>query len=458
MPSRPIEVALSPTDTTAHYSHAERIDKLPTTALHLFAVALCAAGFTFDLLEIALGSALSAVFSLPPHKASSQELSWLLASVYVGAAIGAPLMGWLADKWGRRRVIMAVLLWLGAFSLFAAASMDTAHLTLFRGLSGVALGAYPPLMIAYLTDLLPPARRGMLILVAIALASLGPVAGIFLVRWLTPLQPLGIEAWRWGFIVGGAGATLVGLAFRALPESPRWLASQGRLICAEVVLARFERSKPLSVLASETQTPVEKVQSPSPMHTNFISNVQRWSVVGLLFHLSPWATVAFPLLTGAVLTQKGFNLSDTLLFVGLSTFGPFAGTLLAAQVVDRAERRIALCLCALAMAASGWCFIKANIPLWLVVSSVGFNVFSSIYVSVLNVYGAEISPTMNRALSISAAWSMNRIGAVVAPFVLLPLLQTGGLTSMFIVISVTLGVSVLLLLLAPPGKQLHSLL
>ena len=431
---------------------ANRMDRLPLTLLHVWALGLCTLGFAFDLLEIGLGSALAAVFSTPPHLASRGQLSLLLASVYIGAVVGAPLLGWLADRHGRRRTLMGILFWLAITSLGAAAAGDVAALTVFRGLSGLALGAYPPLVVAYLTDLLPPQRRGMLIFVAVAFASLGAPAGVLLLRWLTPLQPLGIEAWRWAFIAGGAGAALVGILFRALPEFPRWFAAMGRDADALAVVRAFDRS--ICVLPPPNQN------GPAPVGTDDASKAEQpvgllrhWSLVGALFLLSPWATVAFPLLTGAVLTQKGFRLSDALLYVALSMFGPLLGTLLAAVMIDSIERRKALACSAVAMVASGACFVVSDTPVWLVASSIVFGVFAFLYVTTLNVYGAELFPTRSRAASIAAAWALNRVGAVIAPLLLLPLLELQGAASMFAVIAATLAGSAVLLLAAPPGRQ-----
>src|SRR5882724_12506129 len=219
-----------------------QLDRLPVTPLHLAIAAVCALGLMFDVIEAALGNALSAVFSSPPHQVAPYQLSLLLGSVFAGGAIGAPLLGWFADRHGRRLALGASLLALTATSLMAAASSDIAWLTIFRALSGMALGAYPPLMVAYLSDVLPPARRGMLILLVGAIGFLGAPAVIFLVRWLTPLQPFGLEGWRCALIIGAIGAAAVGIAFRKLPESPRWLSTTARDAEAATVYARFLRS------------------------------------------------------------------------------------------------------------------------------------------------------------------------------------------------------------------------
>src|ERR1700730_7724756 len=137
------------------------LDRLPVTYLHLAAMAVCAFGFTFDLLEIGLGNVMSAVFSVSPSNMGPARLSWLLSAAFLGAIVGAPSLGWYADRHGPKRTLAYALLLLAPASLALAGSRQFGWMLTFRLLSGVALGAYPPLMIAYLTEILPPARRGL---------------------------------------------------------------------------------------------------------------------------------------------------------------------------------------------------------------------------------------------------------------------------------------------------------
>src|ERR1700735_5586382 len=99
---------------------AQRLDQHPITRLHLVCVVVGALGFSFDLLEIALGSVLSAVFSAPPQRLESGELAWLLSSVYVGAVLGAPSLGWIGDRHGRKLALAVMLLWLAPLSIAMA--------------------------------------------------------------------------------------------------------------------------------------------------------------------------------------------------------------------------------------------------------------------------------------------------------------------------------------------------
>jgi len=75
---------------------------------------------------------------------------------------------------------------------------------------------------------------------------------------------------------------------------------------------------------------------------------------------------------------------------------------------------------------------------------------------VLNVYGAELFPTRSRATWITGVWVFNRIGAAIAPMLLLPLLRSTGPIAMFAVMAATLLLSIGLLVLAPRGRQRRS--
>lgn len=429
-----------------------RMDRLPVTKLHVLAMLICALGMMLDTFEMAFGGVLATVLSAPPATVPAGDLALLLAAVFIGAMIGAPMLGWWADRHGRRTALIALLLWIAAASLGAALAHGTAALTFFRFLGGLALGGYPPIVIAYLTDLLPPRRRGTLIFGSLALSLLGPPAAIFLVRWLTPLQPLGLEGWRWGFIVGGGGAALAGLLFLALPESPRWLQARGHAATAEAGCAAFERSRALGTPSGA----LPAVAAARDVGSTEAPIGRRWLWVAALFSLSPWATVAFPLLTGAVLTQRGFRLDTALLIFGLSSMGPLLGNLAVSTILDRIERRLAMALCALAMLACGTAFIFGSGTTLLIMAMGLFNLAISLYVTLLTIYGAELFPTQSRASATAGAWALNRMGGALGPLLLVPMLRSEGPAAMFAVVAASLVATLAVLAAAPRGRQRQS--
>jgi len=431
-----------------------RLDRLPITWLHAALIAACAVGFGFDLLEMALGNALSAVFSAPPHSLPASRLSPLLSAVYFGGLIGAPALGWLAGRIGRRAVLSAGLLWLAAMSLAMAFTDSIPWLTAIRALAGIALGAYPPLMLALLTDVLPAARRGLLIMATIALAALGQPAGILLVRWLTPIQPLGIEAWKWAFLLGGVGAVVAAILFRLVPESPRWLAAAGRGADAEAAFQSFAAAPVLWRPKDTRPLSTPRRMDPHPLFRRYR---RAFTVVSGLYFLGPWAIVGFPLVTGAVLIGKGYRLSDTLLYIGIASFGAFFGTFASAFAVDRLERRSALAICAAAMALAVAAFAAGGSPAWLIASNLAFFFMSNIYLAALGLYTAELFPTRLRSAASASAWAVNRLGSVLAPPALLFLLHTRGSVPMFATVTAILALSVTIVLgFGPRGRAGES--
>ena len=443
----------SPPAFAGRIAIAHWLDTLPLTGLHLVILALCTLGLAADIGEVALSNTFSALLLAPPYHASRAAVSLLLAAVFAGGAVGAPLFGWWGDRRGRRATLQIALALLTLGSLAVALSPNIGAMTAFRFVSGLALGGYPPLTAAYLSDVLPPLRRGPLMMLCAALAFLGAPLMILLIRWLTPLAPLSIEGWRWALFLGAGISGITAVLFFLVPESPRWLAAAGRLAEAAKSCRRFAApGRKAPPLIDETKF--------APMHAQKDGNKtfaveprqrRRLLLLGLLYALGPWATIGFPLLSAAVMVQKGFHVGDSLLFAGVSMFGPTLGIAAAAAFVDRIERRLALALCAIVMAALGIAFALGTGLTPLILLGTGFNLASAVYSAVLALYGAELFPTRLRATATAGAWGIGRVVSMLVPILLLPLLGSQGPLAMFGVIATALLLSAALVLAGPPG-------
>lgn len=434
---------------------SQRPQTQPLKLLHAAIVCVCAVGFGLDLLEMSINNALSAVFSAPPYALSPKVLSWLLASAYIGAVAGAPLAGRIADRKGLQRTLTLVFLWMGTMSLLAALRPNTLWFGSFRLLSGIALGACPPLLIAYLTGIAPPRSRGLLIFWVCGLAYLMPPVGILLIRSLTPLHPWGIEGWRWPFLLAGAAATVVGFAFIWLPESPGWLLVNGHAGRAHAVLERFKRSALLGLPArwfdnKSNDTPTNAapaLQKPTGRRAF------RWKLayVICLSFMQPWISISFQLLTGPMLLKRGYDLNEVLFFVAIATFGPTVGTLFSGFMVDRTDRRISLIAAGALMALALGVFFSVDQRPLVAASVIAFAIGGAIYTPIMTMYTAELFPTSTRASAGSLAWSANRVAAVAVPIVMLPLLASVGSWMVALVASLCLGLAALLAALGPRG-------
>lgn len=192
--------------------------------------------FGFDTAVISgTTEALQRVFALDDF-----ELGFAVTSALIGTIVGAFTAGKPAETLGRRPVlyVLAVLYFVSALGTALATSLPA--FVAFRFLGGLAVGGASVVSPLYIAEISPAPLRGRLV----ALNQLNVVAGIllaFLSNYLIA-QSLGPDtAWRWMLGVQMAPAALFFLLLFLIPESPRWLAKQGRIIEAREVLERVEQ-------------------------------------------------------------------------------------------------------------------------------------------------------------------------------------------------------------------------
>ncbi|CAN7237910.1 MFS transporter [Bosea sp. LjRoot90] len=424
---------------------AERLDALPLCRLRLALFGVLTLALFADIAEVALGNALGAVFQAPPRAMTQAELSLFLAAIFAGGAVGAPIFGMLGDRFGRRLTLQVALVVIAVGSLGAAASSDPIALIGFRFLSGLGIGACPPLIAAYMADVMPPRWRGTLSCLCAGLAFLGAPAIIFLMRATSPTL-FAIEGWRWALGSGALVAVVAAGLLALLPESPRWLAAAGRFAEADAALQRFGMQSKVPLAAPEgtgaaSQTALDRPQ---------IDLGRRLLLLCALYALAPWATIGFPLMSGAVMVAKQFSIGDSVIAAGLIMFGPALGNLLVASVIDRIGRKASLIGAASAMAVLGLAFAAATTFLPLVALGIAFALASAIYASVLAIYAAEIIPTELRASRTSMAWGVGRFISIFVPLVFFALIHQVGAWSMFVLIAAALGLSAALVAVAGP--------
>jgi len=144
----------------------------------------------------------------------------VLSASLVGILIGAPLLGWAGDRYGRRPAILAGLAWFGGLSLLVPWVTSLAQLLVLRFLAGLGIGGLMPNTIALNSELAPRRHRATLIVlmftgITVGSGTPGPVAA-----WLLPHY-----GWSVLFLVGGIVPLVAALVLHfRLPESAKFLA------------------------------------------------------------------------------------------------------------------------------------------------------------------------------------------------------------------------------------------
>jgi DHA2 family multidrug resistance protein len=149
--------------------------------------------------------------------ATQDQMAWVLTSYIIAAAIMIPLTGWLAGRFGRRRVFLISIVGFTVTSALCGISTNLAEIVLFRLLQGISGAALVPLSQAVLFDINPPERHGKAMAIWGVGVTLGPVLGPMLGGWLTDNY-----SWGWVFFINvpiGIAAFL-GLS-ASLPETEK---------------------------------------------------------------------------------------------------------------------------------------------------------------------------------------------------------------------------------------------
>jgi DHA2 family multidrug resistance protein len=149
--------------------------------------------------------------------ATQDQMTWVLTSYIVAAAIMTPLTGWLADAFGRKRLFIASVLGFTISSALCGLAQSVPEIVLFRLLQGLSGAALVPMSQAVLFDINPPERHGRAMAIWGQGVLLGPMIGPILGGWLTDNY-----SWRWVFYINvplGVLALLGVMAF--LPEGER---------------------------------------------------------------------------------------------------------------------------------------------------------------------------------------------------------------------------------------------
>jgi PHS family inorganic phosphate transporter-like MFS transporter/putative MFS transporter len=153
------------------------------------------------------------------------EYIFIDISSFVGMIIGAPILGILSDKVGRKKIFGLDLIFFVIFAITSGLSVNFIELFISRLLMGIGIGGDYPISSTMMAEFSPKKSRGKLLISMVGMYWLGAffssVANYFLVVYT--------DFWRYTFIIGGIIAIPVIMLRFKIPESPRWLTYKGRI-------------------------------------------------------------------------------------------------------------------------------------------------------------------------------------------------------------------------------------
>ncbi len=471
LPDAAIPVAVAPDpariDMTSATSIAARIERLPASRWHLNVRIIIGMATFFDAFD-AVAIAFVIPVLAPLWHLHYGAVAFLISAGFAGQLVGALAFGHLAERRGRITVLNWTVLTYAIFGLACAFAPGFFWLLLLRFVQGLGLGGELPVAATFVSEISPAVRRGRSVMFYQLVAPIG-----FLAASLGSLVIVPHLGWQWMFVVGAIPALLTLRLRRLIPESPRWLARQGRLQDADAVLQQIEHrivaqtGRPLPALAT---VPVFANAGPAHQDTHW-SDLFRGIYLGRT--LSVWsiwfcqAVISYGLLVWLPTIFRNIyklSVTDALLYSSLGNVLSLVAAFVSAAIIDRYGRRNVFIIA----------FVGAAIPLLVLwklgsgASAVSVMLLTALATALIAssqiaiwAYTPEIYPTRMRSLGSGVASSWARIGSIVSPMLVAWILNgVNGISGIFLFFacaSIVGAVTVMFFLVETRNRVLEEL-
>jgi MFS transporter, putative metabolite:H+ symporter len=415
---------------------AARIERLPYSSWHIQITVILGIAIFFDSFDsLAIAYVLPAItqeWHIPP-----QNIGGLISVANFGQAIGALTFGWIAERIGRVPTVRIAIALFAVMSLACAFTHSYEQLFVCRFFEGIGLGGEIPVASTYISEILRADRRGgrfltYQIIFPVGLLMSGVVGASVVPRY----------GWQVMFVIGALPAIVALVMQRYCPESPRWLASKGRIGEADAIVTDIER-----IVSRGGAVPLP---APELSHKP-LGNQTRWQELfegryrsRTLLVWVLWAScyiIAYglqgwiPTLYRAV---YHLPLQQALNYSIFSPVGSLIGSLICAFMIDRTGRRYWF-TAAFFLTAAGLIWLWAFGAATALGMLIGF-MFCSAWLGSMNMtiflYTAEIYPTRMRALGVSWASFWLRAAATVGPLIVGFALPRYGISGVFLTFSI----------------------
>jgi AAHS family 4-hydroxybenzoate transporter-like MFS transporter len=389
----------------------DTIDRHPITAYQIGVLVLCMLAAAIDGYDTqAIGytaPAIAQAFNLP-----REVFGPVFSAGLVGAAVGALSFGPLADRFGRKRFMVAAVIIFGVFSLLTAQATTLSEFLAFRFCAGLGLGGAVPSFLALGGEFAPASKRGVFVAIAFAAFPFGGLIGALTSSYVIPHF-----GWQSVFYIGGAAPLLFAIVLVIwLPESLRFLIARNiRLDEVRSTLMRIAPGK-IPPDAQLVAAPEPEREGMPVKHLFTEGRAAKTVLVWVAFFTCFMVLVTVTAWTPTVLRSVGFSISAGALIIGLNNAGSVCASAISGFLVDRFGPYKTLvpgfilggiCLAAFGQATS-------SVALLAVASTLaGFFVGGT--GTGLIALTAGLYPTTVRSTGIGWGMGMGRIGQVFGP-------------------------------------------
>ncbi|CAM4467476.1 MULTISPECIES: MFS transporter [Paenibacillus] len=344
----------------------------------------------FDAMEVGMISfivaALAKEWSLSPG-----QVGVLTSINSIGMALGALLAGALADRFGRKAILMWTLLIFTIASGLSALATGFAVLCALRLVAGIGLGGELPVASTLVSESMPTAERGRAVVLLESFWAGGWIVSALIANFVIPEY-----GWRIAFAIGALPAFYALYLRRAIQDPPRY----------------------------KNHTKLHKITFREKVATVWSAPHRRTTL--MLWIL--WFTVIFSyygmfLWLPSVVMAKGFTMVKSFQYVLIMTIAQLPGYFTAAYFIERYGRKFVLVVYLTLTAFSAIAFGLATTEATILTAGICLSFFNLGAWGGLYAYSPELYPTSVRSTGVGLATSVGRIGGVLAPLMVGMLVQ-----------------------------------
>ncbi|MDQ4214308.1 MFS transporter [Microbacterium capsulatum] len=450
------------------------LDRIGFNRAQKVILALVLAGMFFSALEEnamgAIAGGLHASFDT-----TTQQLGFMATFETFGFIIGRLLAGYLGDKFGRRWVLSLNLLLYTIGGLLTALSPNIELFVLFRIVVGIGLGGEFTIGLAMISEMVATRHRGT-VSASLNIGSGGIGNFVAYALFLLVLGGMNdmlggtVHSWRWLLVFLAVPSLMVVFFRRYLPESPRYLLSKGDVLGANRVLTILEsgslRTKvsddEVKTFVTEADIPAPASKDKSPLKVLFTTgkSIRKLAALGLASWLSFGANGTLFVLLPVMLMDKGYSITDSLLFTMITNLGGLTGASLAAFLAGKVARKRVLILAAFAGCIVGISFaLFAQDPVTIMLFGALFKICSMLLNTTLAAWWPEQFPTAIRARGTSFLNAISTSSSMLLPPIAAAVAVAVGINGVFVMFAVMYGIITLAVLVPPEtrGRDLEEI-
>lgn len=414
-----------------HRTLSQTLDSLPLSRIHIRIWIVAALGFVLEALDLNVTGAVLPTITKQFHL-DTLSVGLIGDAALAGYLIGVAVVGVLADRFGRARMMKITVAVFTIITLIGAFAWNDTSFAVLRLLAGIGIGGEAALLTPYVIELLPKRYRGRFAGLGDTFYTVGlPLAtlvGLLLI-------PTGPNGWRWALFVVGIPAVYVLVMRRALPESPRWLFTHDRLEEAESVVTQLGGTWHPT---PEEHTAAKRANSKSKQNA-WRKVVTIWShpltsrtalLWGVWFFLE-MVYYAFLVWLPSLLVDRGYSLLHSLAYTFIIYLAAIIGGVLMSLIQEtRLGRRYTLIGTFILSIAAAILFGLATTSVTVVIAGSALSLLMNGAFAVLYTITPESYPTEVRSSGQGLASMFGHFGSLFGPIgigIALPLVHFTGI-------------------------------